>query len=38
VPLIPPGVAHGFVALTDARLLYAVNRYYDGLDEQESPG
>ncbi len=32
--LIPPGVAHGFVALTDARLLYAVNRYYDGSDEQ----
>lgn len=32
--LIPPGVAHGFQALTDITLLYAVNRYYDGSDEQ----
>lgn len=31
---VPPMVAHGFLALTDARLLYAVNRYYDGTDEQ----
>lgn len=31
---IPSGVAHGFVALTDATLLYTVNQYYDGgLDE-----
>ncbi len=32
--LVPPGVAHGFQALTDITLLYAVNRYYDGSDEQ----
>jgi dTDP-4-dehydrorhamnose 3,5-epimerase len=32
--LIPPGVAHGFLALTDASLLYAVDRFYDGTDEQ----
>lgn len=32
--LIPPGVAHGFLALTDASLLYAVDCYYDGSDEQ----
>jgi dTDP-4-dehydrorhamnose 3,5-epimerase len=32
--LIPPGVAHGFLALTDVNLVYAVNRYYDGSDEQ----
>lgn len=31
---IPPLVAHGFRALTDTRLLYAVNRFYDGTDEQ----
>ena len=31
---VPPGVAHGFQALTDITLLYAVNRYYDGSDEQ----
>lgn len=31
---VPPLVAHGFLALTDARLLYAVNRFYDGTDEQ----
>jgi len=31
---IPPMVAHGFLALTDARLVYAVNRFYDGADEQ----
>ena len=27
---IPIGVAHGFVALTDATLMYFVNNYYDG--------
>lgn len=27
---IPIGVAHGFVALTDAVLTYIVNQYYDG--------
>ncbi len=32
--LIPPGVAHGFSAITDFGLLYAVDRYYDGTDEQ----
>lgn len=30
---IPPGVAHGFIALTDSILLYVVNNYYDGSDE-----
>ena len=32
--LIPPGVAHGYQALTDARLLYLVTNEYDGTDEQ----
>ncbi|MCD4707092.1 MAG: dTDP-4-dehydrorhamnose 3,5-epimerase family protein [Candidatus Sabulitectum sp.] len=32
--LIPPGVAHGFLALEDTSLIYVVNRYYDGSDEQ----
>lgn len=32
--LIPPGIAHGFLALNDISLIYAVNRYYDGSDEQ----
>lgn len=32
--LIPPGVAHGFYAVSDVSLIYAVNRYYDGSDEQ----
>ncbi len=32
--LIPPGVAHGFLALSEVTLLYAVDRYYDGTDEQ----
>ncbi|MCP4646495.1 MAG: dTDP-4-dehydrorhamnose 3,5-epimerase [bacterium] len=32
--LIPPGVAHGFLAISDITLLYAVNQYYDGADEQ----
>ena len=27
---IPSGVAHGFLALTDATLTYVVNRYYGG--------
>ena len=30
---IPVGVAHGFVALTEAKLLYIVDNYYDGSDE-----
>lgn len=30
---IPSGVAHGFLALTDATLTYLVNNYYDGADE-----
>jgi len=30
---IPPGVAHGFQALTDATLTYLVDRYYDADDE-----
>ncbi|RME76366.1 MAG: dTDP-4-keto-6-deoxy-D-glucose epimerase [Chloroflexi bacterium] len=30
---IPVGVAHGFVALTDATLTYLVDNYYDGADE-----
>lgn len=32
--LIPPGVAHGFLALSDVSLIYAVDRFYDGTDEQ----
>lgn len=32
--LVPPGVAHGFLALSDMTLIYAVDRYYDGTDEQ----
>ena len=31
--LIPPGVAHGFWALDDLRLLYLVTNEYDGTDE-----
>ena len=31
--LIPPGVAHGFVTLTEATVNYIVNNYYDGKDE-----
>ncbi len=31
--LIPPGVAHGFYALTDCRLLYLVTEYFTGRDE-----
>jgi dTDP-4-dehydrorhamnose 3,5-epimerase len=30
---IPIGVAHGFVALTDATLTYLVDNYYDSTDE-----
>lgn len=30
---IPPGVAHGFVALTDATLVYVVDQYYNAGDE-----
>lgn len=30
---IPIGVAHGFVALTDATLTYLVDNYYDNSDE-----
>jgi len=31
--LIPPGVAHGFVTLTEATVNYIVSNYYDGKDE-----
>jgi dTDP-4-dehydrorhamnose 3,5-epimerase len=31
--LIPPGVAHGFAALTDLTMIYVVSSYYDGSDE-----
>jgi dTDP-4-dehydrorhamnose 3,5-epimerase len=30
---IPSGVAHGFLALTDATVTYLVDNYYDGSDE-----
>lgn len=30
---VPPGVAHGYQALTDAALMYLVDAYYDGSDE-----
>lgn len=30
---IPPGVAHGFLAITDVDLIYWVTNYYDGSDE-----
>ena len=30
---LPPGVAHGFLALTDVVLTYLVDNYYDGTDE-----
>jgi dTDP-4-dehydrorhamnose 3,5-epimerase len=32
---IPPGVAHGFLALTNTTILYLVNQYYDNTDEYE---
>jgi dTDP-4-dehydrorhamnose 3,5-epimerase len=39
---IPPGVAHGFYALTDTTLMYMVDQYFDGTDElgiyYEDPG
>ena len=28
--LIPPGVAHGYLALTEITLIYIVDQYYDG--------
>jgi dTDP-4-dehydrorhamnose 3,5-epimerase len=31
--LIPPGVAHGFAALSDVRLVYLVDLPFDGTDE-----
>jgi dTDP-4-dehydrorhamnose 3,5-epimerase len=31
--LVPPGVAHGFLALTDVLVTYLVDRYYDPQDE-----
>ena len=31
--LIPPGVAHGFAAITDLALTYLVDAYYDPTDE-----
>lgn len=30
---VPPGVAHGFLALTDVELIYWVTAYYDASDE-----
>jgi dTDP-4-dehydrorhamnose 3,5-epimerase len=30
---VPPGVAHGFSAITDVTLSYLVDRYYDVADE-----
>ncbi len=30
---IPPGVAHGFAALSDVTITYLVDRYYDPADE-----
>jgi dTDP-4-dehydrorhamnose 3,5-epimerase len=30
---IPPGVAHGFAALTDVTITYLVDRYYNPADE-----
>lgn len=30
---IPPGVAHGYLALTDSDLVYLVNKEYDASDE-----
>lgn len=31
--LIPSGVAHGYLALTDATILYVVDQFYNGSDE-----
>lgn len=33
VLVIPPGVAHGFYAVTDVDLIYWVTNYYDATDE-----
>jgi dTDP-4-dehydrorhamnose 3,5-epimerase len=30
---IPPGIAHGFLAITDLDLIYWVSNYYDSTDE-----
>lgn len=30
---IPPGVAHGYYAVTDVAMLYVVDRFYTGTDE-----
>lgn len=30
---IPPGVAHGYFAVTDSAMLYMVDQYFDGTDE-----
>ncbi|UCC62390.1 MAG: dTDP-4-dehydrorhamnose 3,5-epimerase family protein, partial [Anaerolineae bacterium] len=30
---VPIGIAHGFVALSEAILTYLVDNYYDGTDE-----
>ncbi len=30
---IPTGVAHGFLAIEEAAILYLVDNYYDGRDE-----
>jgi len=30
---VPPGVAHGFAAITDVMLTYLVDQYYDTADE-----
>jgi dTDP-4-dehydrorhamnose 3,5-epimerase len=29
----PPGVAHGYLALTEITICYLVDRYFDGSDE-----
>lgn len=33
IAYIPPGVAHGFLALTDLDLIYLVSQEFDGSDE-----
>ena len=35
---IPPGVAHGFAALTDVLLWYLVDGYYNPADDSVWPG
>ena len=32
--VIPPGVAHGFLALVESRFFVNVNRYYDPIDDE----